>query len=82
MKSEKLPVTLTATSSSGPGEQVALGSDTGALFIFHNFSVSINGLFLKSVDVIYMYWEILYFYMIIFQCMNFYKCVHADNNFN
>lgn len=82
VKSEKLPVTLTATSSSGPGEQVALGSDTGALFIFHNFSVSINGLFLKSVDVIYMYWEILYFYMIIFQCMNFYKCVHADNNFN
>lgn len=55
VKSEKLPVTLTTTSSSGPGEQVALGSDSGALFIFHNFSVSINGLFLKSVDVIY--WE-------------------------
>lgn len=84
MKSEKLPVTLTATSSSGPGEQVALGSDTGALFIFHNFSVSINGLFLKSVDVIYMYWEnsLLLHYMIIFQCMNFYICVHAHNNLN
>lgn len=53
MKSEKLPVTLTATSGSGSGEQVALGSDTGALFIFNNFSVSINGLFLKSVDKIY-----------------------------
>lgn len=53
VKSEKLPVTLTATSGSGSGEQVALGSDTGALFIFNNFSVSINGLFLKSVDVIY-----------------------------
>lgn len=40
VKSEKLPVTLTATSGSGSGEQVALGSDTGALFIFNNFSIT------------------------------------------
>ncbi|XP_061171952.1 uncharacterized protein LOC133181476 [Saccostrea echinata] len=40
VKTEKLPVTLSTTSESRSGEQVALGSDTGALFIFHNFSIT------------------------------------------
>ncbi|XP_056022142.1 uncharacterized protein LOC125649787 [Ostrea edulis] len=40
VKAEKLPVSLSTTPGSRSGEQVALGSETGALFIFHNFSIT------------------------------------------